>query len=135
MCYNRKIQYESDRMKDLSLTTKKQIVLSRVIYEYITNGLAEALKTLSAQEMQLMAMRINMQAITHAIEISKQDQLQDFDYCFDQLGVSFQTLVPLSQLEMTDSFIDSHINSLHHELGDEFHDMVAYIEKLDTSVI
>ncbi|WP_428738537.1 hypothetical protein [Sulfurimonas sp.] len=122
-------------MENLSAKTKKQIVLSRVIYEYITNGLGEALQTLSEQEMQLLAMRLNIQAITHAIELSKQEKITDFTYCFDQLGITFDTIVPLSQVEFTSTFIDEHLKTLHLELGDEFDDMVIYFQKMDTEVI
>ena len=119
-------------MEKLSSKTKKQIVLSRIIYDYIINGLADALESLSEQELQLLVMRINLQAITHAIDISSQKEIGDFDYCFDQLGIKFQTPVPLSQLEFTQTFLDLHIDSIRRELGDEFEEMVTYIEKMQT---
>ena len=121
-------------MEELSLKTKKQIVLSRVIYDYIINGLADALKSLSEQEMQILVMRLNIQAITHAIDIANQEEITDFNYCFDQLGVSFETPVPLSQVEFSPEFIDAHIEILRSELGDEFSDMVTYLKKMETVV-
>ena len=114
-------------METLSLKTKKQIVLSRMIYDYIINGLSDSLKTLSEQDMQLFMMRINMQAITHAIDISQEEEITDFDYCFDQLGVSFNTPVPLSQVEFSSAFIDEHIDAMRIELGDDFEDMVTSV--------
>jgi hypothetical protein len=122
-------------METLPLKTKKQIVLSRVIYNYIINGLADSLEPLSQQEMQLFVMRINMQAITHAIEISQQEGISDFQFSFDQLGISFSTNVPLSQLELSSTFIDDTIKDLHEELADDFDNMVAYLKKMETSVI
>ncbi len=122
-------------MEELTLKTKRQIVLSRVIYDYIINGLASALESLSEQEMQLLVMRINIQAITHAIDISNQEEIRDFNYCFDQLGITFETLVPLSQVEYTPAFIDTHINNIRSELGEEFEDMVTYLKKMETTVI
>ncbi|MDH4944862.1 hypothetical protein [Sulfurimonas sp. C5] len=122
-------------MEELSLKTKRQIVLSRIIYDYIINGLASALENLSEQEIQLLVMRLNIQAITHAIEIANQEEITDFDYCFDQLGITFETLVPLSQVEFTPTFIDAHINDIRCELGDEFEDMVIYLKKMETTVI
>lgn len=122
-------------METLSLKTKKQIVLSRIIYDYIINGLADSLATLSEQDQQLLVMRINMQAITHAIDISQEEEISDFDYSFNQLGLSFSTLIPLSQVEFSTAFIDNHIDDLHRELGDDFKDMVIYLKKMETSVI
>ncbi|MEA3370992.1 MAG: hypothetical protein U9Q40_06590, partial [Campylobacterota bacterium] len=107
-------------MQTLSLKTKKQIVLSRIIYDYIINGLTDSLSSLSEQETQLLVMRINMQVINHAIDISQEEEIKDFDYSFDQLGLSFNTLVPLSQVEFTSAFIDNHINLMRSELGDDF---------------
>ena len=62
-------------MEKLSLKTKKQIVLSRVIYDYIINGLADSLDTMSEEDMQLLVMRLNIQAITHAIDISQEEEI------------------------------------------------------------
>lgn len=121
-------------MEELSLKTKTQIVLSRVIYDYIINGLADALESLSEQEMQLLVMRINIQAITHAIDISSQEEIADFNYCFDQLGVSFQTPVPLSQVEFSQTFIDAHIDVIRSDLGEQFEDMVTYLKKMETTL-
>ena len=56
-------------METLSLRTKKQIVLSQIIYNYIINGLADSLSTISEQDTQLLVMRLNIQAITHAIDM------------------------------------------------------------------
>jgi len=122
-------------METLSLKTKKQIVLSRIIYDYIINGLADSLRGISEQDTQLLIMRINMQAITHAIDISQEEKITDFDYCFNQLGLSFTTLVPLSQVEFSSTFIDNHIDIVHTELGDDFEDMVTYLQKMETTVI
>ena len=122
-------------MENLSSTTKKQIVLSRVIYDFIINGLGDALNSLSEQEMQLLAMRLNIQAITHAIDLSKQEEITDFTYVFDQLGITFDTIVPLSQVEFSLSFIDQHIDALRTELGSEFDEMVVFFEKMQTEVI
>ncbi|MFT7860312.1 MAG: hypothetical protein ABXS93_05170 [Sulfurimonas sp.] len=121
-------------MEILSVTTKKQIVLSRVIYDYIINGLADSLTTLSEQEMQLFVMRINMQAITHAIDLSQQEEIIDFDFSFDQLGVSFSTKVPLSQVKFSPEFIDNNINLLRNELGEDFEHMVTYLKKMEETV-
>ena len=122
-------------METLSLKTKKQIVLSRIIYDYIINGLTDSLSTLSEQDTQLLVMRINMQAITHAIDISQEEEILDFDYCFNQFGVSFNTLVPLSQVEFSSTFIDNHIDVVRSELGDDFEDMVTYLKKMETTVV
>ena len=122
-------------MQTLPLKTKKQIVLSRIIYDYIVNGLSDSLNTLSEQDTQLLVMRINMQAISHAIDISQEDEIRDFDYCFDQLGLSFTTLVPLSQVEFSSTFIDNHIDIVRSELGDDFEDMVTYLKKMETTVV
>ena len=122
-------------METLPLKTKKQIVLSRVIYNYIINGLADSIEALSEEEMQVFVMRINMQAITHAIEISQKEKISDITFSFDQLGVSFSTTIPLSQLEFSSAFIDNNINELHNELGDDFDDMVKYLKKLESTVV
>ena len=122
-------------METLSLKTKKQIVLSRVIYDYIINGLADSLSTISEQDAQLLVMRINMQAITHAIDISQEEEITDFDYCFNQLGLSFNTLVPLSQVEFSSTLIDNHVDVVRSELGDDFEDMVAYLKKMEATVV
>ena len=122
-------------METLSLKTKKQIVLSRIIYDYIINGLTDSLSALSEQDTQLLVMRINMQAITHAIDISQEEEITDFDYCFNQLGLSFNTLVPLSQVEFSSTFIDNHIDVVRSELGDDFEDMVTYLKKMETTVV
>lgn len=122
-------------MQTLSLKTKKQIVLSRIIYDYIINGLTDSLSSLSEQETQLLVMRINMQVINHAIDISQEEEIKDFDYSFDQLGLSFNTLVPLSQVEFTSAFIDNHINLMRSELGDDFEDMVSYLKKMETTIV
>lgn len=121
-------------MEKLSLKTKKQIVLSRVIYDYIINGLVEALENLSEQEIQILVMRINIQAITHAIDISNEEEITDFNYCFDQLGVKFETPVPLSQVEFSPTFVDAHIDAIRSELGSEFEDMVTYLQKMETTI-
>ena len=121
-------------METLSLKTKKQIVLSRIIYDYIINGLTDSLSTISEQDIQILVMRINMQAITHAIDISQEEEITDFDYCFNQLGLSFNTLVPLSQVEFSSAFIDNHIDIVRSELGDDFEDMVTYLKKMETTV-
>ena len=122
-------------METLSLKTKKQIVLSRVIYNYIINGISDSLSTISEQDTQLLIMRINMQAITHAVDISMEQEITDFDYCFNQLGVSFNTLVPLSQVEFSSTFIDKHIDIIRTELGNDFEDMVTYLKKMETTVV
>ena len=122
-------------METLSLKTKKQIVLSRIIYDYIINGLTDSLSTISEQDIQLLVMRINMQAITHAIDISQEEEITDFDYCFNQLGLSFNTLVPLSQVEFSSTFIDNHIDVVRTELGDDFEEMVTYLKKMETTVV
>ena len=122
-------------VKTLSLKTKKQIVLSRVIYDYITNGLSGSISTMSEHDVQILVMRINMQAITHAIDISEEEEITDFDYSFNQLGLSFTTLVPLSQVEFSSAFIDSHIDAIHTELGDDFEEMVTYLKKMETKVV
>lgn len=121
-------------METLSSITKKQIVLSRIIYDYIINGLSDSLEQLSEQETQLFVMRINIQAITHAIELSTREEIKDFTYQFNQLGVSFNTLVPLSQLELSPTFIEEHISTLQHELGDDFDAMVEYMQKMQTTL-
>jgi len=122
-------------METLSLKTKKQIVLSRIIYDYIINGLTDSLSAISEQDTQLLVMRINMQAITHAIDISQEEEITDFDYCFNQLGLSFNTLVPLSQVEFSSTFIDNHIDVVRSELGDDFEEMVTYLKKMETTVV
>ncbi len=122
-------------METLSLKTKKQIVLSRIIYDYIINGLTDSLSTISEQDTQLLVMRINMQAITHAIDISQEEEITDFDYCFNQLGLSFNTLVPLSQVEFSSTFIDNHIDVVRSELGDDFEDIVTYLKKMEATVV
>ena len=122
-------------METLSLRTKKQIVLSQIIYNYIINGLADSLSTISEQDTQLLVMRLNIQAITHAIDISQEEEITDFDYCFNQLGLSFNTLVPLSQVEFSSTFIDNHIDIVRAELGNDFEDMVTYLKKMETPVV
>ncbi|MEN8304236.1 MAG: hypothetical protein ABFQ64_09210 [Campylobacterota bacterium] len=122
-------------MEILSLKTKKQIVLSRIIYDYIINGLADSLSSISEQDTQLLVMRINMQAISHAIDISQEEEIRDFDYSFDQLGLSFNTLIPLSQVEFSSTFIDNHIDLVRSELDDDFEEMVTYLKKMETSVV
>jgi len=122
-------------MKTLSLKTKKQIVLSRIIYDYIINGLTDSLSAISEQDTQLLVMRINMQAITHAIDISQEEEITDFDYCFNQLGLSFNALVPLSQVEFSTTFIDSQIDVVRAELGDDFEEMVTYLKKMQSTVV
>ena len=122
-------------MEILSLRTKKQIVLSRVIYDYIVNGLSNSLDTMSEEEMQVFVMRINMQAITHAIDISQKEEISDFDYCFDQLGILFNVSIPLSQVEFSSTFIDSHIDAMRSELGDDFEDMVTYLKKMEIVIV
>lgn len=121
-------------MEMLSLRTKKQIVLSRIIYDYIINGLSNSLETMSEQEMQVFVMRINMQAINHAIDMSQKEEIIDFDYCFDQLGVSFNVSIPLSQVEFSSAFIDAHVDSMRSELGDDFEDMVTYLKKMEITL-
>jgi len=121
-------------METLSLKTKKQIVLSRIIYDYIINGIMDSLGALSEQDMQVLVMRINMQAITHAIDISQEEKIVDFDYRFNQLGLSFNTLVPLSEIEFSSTFIDKHLDNVRTELGNDFEDMIAYLKKMETSV-
>jgi len=122
-------------METLSLKTKKQIILSRIIYDYIIDGLTNSLSALSEQDTQLLVMRINMQAITHAIDISQEEEITDFDYCFNQLGLSFNTLVPLSQVELSSTFIDDHIDVVRSELGNDFKEMVTYLKKMETTVV
>ncbi len=122
-------------METLSLKTKKQIVLSRIIYDYIVNGLSDSLSTLSEEEMQVLVMRINIQAITHAIDISQEEEVTDFDYSFNQLGIAFSTRVPLSQVEFSSNFIDAQVDALCVELGDDFGDMVTYLKKMETIVV
>lgn len=121
-------------METLPLRTKKQLVLSRVIYDYIISGIADSLTSLSEQETQVFVMRINMQAITHAVDIAQEEKIEDFDFIFDQLGVSFRATVPLSQLEFSSLFIEQHIDLLRDELGNDFDDMVAYIQKMEETV-
>lgn len=121
-------------MEILSLKTKKQIVLSRIIYDYVINGLADSLSTISEQDTQVLVMRINIQAINHAIDISQEEEITDFDYTFNQLGLSFSTLVPLSQVEFSSAFIDKHIDDIHTELGDDFEEMVTYLKKMETTI-
>ena len=122
-------------MDKLSLKTKKQIVLSRIIYDYIINGLTDSFNAISEQDTQLLVMRINMQAITHAIDISQEEEITDFDYCFNQLGLSFNTLVPLSQVEFSSTFIDNQIDIVRAELGDDFEEMVTYLKKMEATVV
>lgn len=122
-------------METLSLKTKKQIVLSRIIYDYIINGLANSISNISEQDQQLLITRINMQAIAHAIDISQEEEISDFNYSFDQLGLSFNALVPLSEIEFSHTFIDEQIDILHTELGDDFENMVKYLEKMETTVV
>ena len=122
-------------METLSLKTKKQIVLSRIIYDYIINGLTDSLSAISEQDTQFLVMRINIQAITHAIDISQEEEITDFDYYFNQLGLSFNTLVPLSQVEFSSTFIDNHIDVVRSELGDDFEEMVTYLKKMETTVV
>jgi hypothetical protein len=122
-------------MAQLSLKTKKQIVLSQIIYDYIINGISDSLSTLSEQDTQVLVMRINMQAISHAIDISQEDEIGDFNYSFDQLGLSFNTPVPLSQVEFSSTFIDNHIELVRSELGDDFENMVEYLKKMETTVV
>ena len=110
--------------------TKKQIVVSRIIYEYILSGISDSIQSLSHEEMQAFVMRINMQAITHAIELCEEEQLNDFTYTFEQLGVNFSTIVPLSDVELTPEYIDEHMLVLQNELDEDFGAMVEYIEKL-----
>ena len=59
----------------------------------------------------------------------------DFDYCFNQLELSFNTLVPLSQVEFSPTFIDNHIDIIRTELGDDFEEMVTYLKKMETTVV
>lgn len=122
-------------MKEIPLKTKKQIVLSRIIYDYILNGLIDSLSTLSEEEMQVLIMRINMQAITHAIDISQEEEIKDFDYQFNQLGLTFNSIVPLSEIEFSSTFIDKHFNIVRTELGDDFEDMLNYLKKMQSRVI
>lgn len=121
-------------MKTLSLKTKKQVVLSRIIYDYIINGLADSLHTVSEQDSQVLIMRINIQAITHAIDISQEESIEDFNYSFNQLGVSFETLIPLSDVEFSTTFIDKHIDLIRNELGEDFEEMLLYLEKMESTV-
>lgn len=122
-------------METLSLKTKKQIALSRVIYDYIINGITDSLNTVPEEDTQLLVMRINIQAITYAIDISQKQEITDFDYSFNQLGLSFNTLVPLSKVEFSSEFIDNHIEIVRNELGDDFKDMIAYLKKMETTVV
>jgi|GEM_PF-2435497 len=122
-------------MKELSVKTKKQIVLSQVIYDYIVNGVADSLSSLSQEDMQVFVMRVNMQAIVHAIEISNEEEVKDINFSFDDLGISFSTPVPLSQLEFTTSFMDERVESMKAELGDDFEAMVAYLKKMETPLV
>ena len=122
-------------METLSLTTKKQIVLSRVIYEYVVNGLSDSLGSLSKEDMELFVTRINMQAITHAIDLSQQEEIADLDYSFDQLGVSFDISIPLSQVEFSSTFINEHVDAMRNELGDDFEHMLTYLNKMETAVV
>jgi len=119
----------------LSQRTKKQIVLSQVIYDYIISGVADSLSSLSQEDMQVFVMRVNMKAIVHAIEISAKDEIQDIEYHFDDLGITFTTQVPLSELELTTSFIDERLERMRAELGDDFEAMVAYLQKMETPVV
>ncbi|WP_024954719.1 hypothetical protein [Sulfurospirillum arcachonense] len=122
-------------METLSLKTKKQIVLSRIIYDYIINGIADSISTISEQDQQLLIMRINMQAITHAIDISQEEEITDFNYSFNQLGLSFDALVPLSEIEFSNAFIDTHIDLMRTELGEDFVNMVKYLKKMENTVV
>jgi hypothetical protein len=122
-------------MQELSLKTKKQIVLSQVIYEYIVSGIEESLASLSQEDMQVFVMRVNMQAITLAIELSLEDEIRDVEFKFDDLGISFTTPVPLSQLEFTTSFMDERVESMKAELGDDFEAMVTYLQKMETPLV
>ena len=122
-------------MDTLSLKTKKQIVLSRIIYDYIINGLTDSLSTISEQDQQLLIARINIQAITHAIDISQEEEITDFNYSFNQLGLSFNALVPLSEVEFSNAFINNHIDLLRTELGDDFEDLITYLKKMETTVV
>lgn len=122
-------------MQTIPTNTKKQIVLSRVIYDYVINGLADSLNTLSKEDIEVFVMRVNMQAINHAIDISKQQEITDFDYCFDQLGVSFNISIPLSQIQFSSTFIDEHIDLLRSELGDDFEHMVTFLKKMEQTVV
>ena len=122
-------------METLSLKTKKQIVLSRIIYDYIINGLTDSLSTISEQDQQLLITRINIQAITHAIDISQEEEITDFNYSFNQLGLSFNALVPLSEVDFSNAFINNHIDLLRTELGDDFENMVTYLKKMETTVV
>ena len=122
-------------METLSLKTKKQIVLSRIIYDYIINGLTDSLSTISEQDQQLLITRINIQAITHAIDISQEEEITDFNYSFNQLGLSFNALIPLSEVEFSNAFINNHIDLLRTELGDDFENMVTYLKKMETTVV
>lgn len=119
----------------LSLKTKKQIVLSQIIYNYIINGLSDSLNTISKEDMHILVMRINIQAISHAIDISQEEEISDFQYCFNQLGLSFNTLVPLSGLEFSSTFIDNQLDAVRSELGDDFEDMITYLKKMETTVV
>ena len=60
-------------------------------------------------------------------------------YCFNQLGVSFNITILLSQVEFTSDFtvlcIDDHVSSIQAELGDDFEYMVAYLKKMETIVV
>lgn len=122
-------------METLSLKTKKQIVLSRIIYDYIINGLEDSLSTISEQDQKLLVMRINIQAITHAIDISQEEEITDFNYTFNQLGISFSALVPLSKIELSCAFIDNNIDLMRNELGEDFENMITYLKKMETTVV
>lgn len=122
-------------MQTLSLKTKKQIVLSRIIYDYIINGLSDSLDKMLDEDKQLFIMRVNIQAITHAIDISQEEEIRDFEYCFNQLGVSFNITIPLSQAKFSTDFIDEHIKVVKEELGDDFESMVTYLKKMETPVV
>jgi len=60
---------------------------------------------------------------------------KDIDFSFDDLGISFSTPVPLSQLEFTTSFMDERVESMKAELGDDFEAMVTYLQKMETPLV
>jgi len=122
-------------MEILSVKTKKQIVLSRIIYDYVVTGLAKSLDSLSDDDKQVFIMRVNLQAISYAIDISKQDRIEDIDYNFNQLGVAFNISVPLSQIEFSPELLDEHINTMRSELGEDFESMVTYLKKMEQTVV
>lgn len=122
-------------METIPLRTKKQIVLSRLIYDYIINGLDDSLSSLSQQDLEIFSMKVNTQAITHAIDISQEKEITDFNYCFDDVGISFNATIPLSKVDFTPIFIEERIELMREELGEDFQHMVAYLQKMETIVI